>query len=179
MQVMRLISTLSTAVLFAAALMVLTPQTSAAQDKLQRVDAFEFWSVFVDEGAPQKYCYAATVPTDTQISQPIRGRGDAYLLVSTFPAASVSNEISVKLGFPADPNRPPSLRVDGQNFRMFSDGEEAWLEDPSADTKVVSAMRRGARAVVVSTSQRGTVLTDTYSLIGFTDSLGRVRELCP
>lgn len=154
------------------------PKLVSAQEMLQRTDAYDFWSVFVDEAAPQKYCYAATVPTETRSSREGIRRGAVFLLVSSFPAANVANEVSVKLGFPADPNRPPTLEVDGRRFTMFSDNQEAWLENPGSDAQVVDAMRRGATAVLRSTSTRGTELTDTFSLIGFSKSIQRVGELC-
>lgn len=157
----------------------LTPEHGAsAEEPLQRTESFNAWSVFVDEAAPQKYCYAATVPSSTRASRQGIRRGDVFLIVSTFPAANVENEISVKLGFPADPNRPPMLQVGSQQFKMFSDDQEAWLEDPSVDRQVVAAMRQGNEAVITSTSTRGTVLTDTFSLIGFTAAVTRVAEVC-
>ena len=174
----RFANAIALAAFLAGALALAMPTSTTAQELLQRRDAFDFWSVFVDEAAPQKYCYAATVPTDSRSSRRNIRRGDVFLLVSTFPSSNVRNEISVKLGFPADPNRPPVIEVDGKTFTMFSDREEAWLENPGADAQVVDAMRRGATAVVRSTSTRGTQLTDTFSLIGFSASLERVSALC-
>lgn len=153
---------------------------AAAQDQgmLQRKAFFEDWSVFVDEAAPQKYCYAATTPKETRASKKNIRRGDVFLLVSSFPSANVDHEISVKLGFPTDPSRPPSLEIDGRRFAMFADQEEAWLENPGSDDNVVAAMKRGATAIIRSTSSRGTRITDTFSLIGFTASVEQARQLC-
>lgn len=155
------------------------PTLSISQEKIPYVDAFRKWSVFVNEGGGQRSCFAATGPSaDPQFSRSGRSRGDAQLMVATYPGESVSNEVSVKLGYPADGDRSITLAVDGRSFEMFNEGEEAWLM-PEQDADAVAAMRRGATATIVATSTAGTQVTETYSLIGFTAALNRVSELCP
>jgi invasion protein IalB len=39
-------------------------------------------------------------------------------------------------------------------------------------------MKNGARVKVKSTSSRGTKITDTYSLIGFTKALAAIDKAC-
>lgn len=149
-----------------------------AQSKHQRAAAFKDWAVFVDDKAPEKSCWAATVPIETKASKDGIQRGEAFLSVATFPTRGVSNEVSVKLGYPADTDKEIVLVIDGNKFPMFNDGEEAWLESPEQDGAVINAMRRGAKAEVTAVSTRGTRVTDVYSLLGLTNSLERAAELC-
>lgn len=150
----------------------------AAQERLQRVEAFKDWAVFADTAAADKLCYAATVPVQSRADREGIRRGDVYMLVSSYPNQDVRDEISVKLGFPTDPQKPPRLEIGSARFTMFSDGEEAWLETPEDDRKAVAAMRAGSKAVVTAVSARGTTTTDEFSLLGFTASLNKVGELC-
>ena len=57
-------------------------------------------------------------------------------------------------------------------------GEWAWT-DPSDDSEVVAALKRGATATLAGTSSRGTATEDAFSLAGFTaaveDAAGRCR----
>lgn len=150
----------------------------ATAEELRRSEVFRYWSVFVDDEAPDISCYAATAPTDTTSSLPIRRRGDPLLLVSTFPEDNVRNELSVNLGYQPRPDRPTVLKIGGATFNLIIDGEHAFLESPDENGAVMAALRRGRVAVVEATSRRGNEIEDTYSLIGFTAATERVNAIC-
>lgn len=172
-------SAVGAAIAGAIASIAMTASSAAAQTQDRAVERMRDWSVFVAEDAPQRYCYAATVPSETQYSQPTVSRGAAFLIIATYPSDDVANELSVRLGYPADGGEDMYLDVDGARFELFAQGEFAFLASPEQDEEVIRAMRRGARARVTATSRRGTEVTDQYSLIGFTAALERVAELCP
>ena len=46
------------------------------------------------------------------------------------------------------------------------------------DRTVIDAMKAGKKMTVVGFSSRGTETTDTYSLIGFTNSFKNLSESC-
>jgi hypothetical protein len=50
---------------------------------------------------------------------------------------------------------------------------------PDTESALVTALKNGANLTVTGTSKRGTVTTDTYSLIGITAALGRMAMECP
>ena len=56
-------------------------------------------------------------------------------------------------------------------------GEWAWT-DPSDDSRVVAALRRGADAKLTGTSSRGTTTEDTFSLMGFTAAVEDAEARC-
>jgi len=43
---------------------------------------------------------------------------------------------------------------------------------------MITAMKRGSKMLVVGTSSRGTVTTDTYSLSGFTKTKSTIDKTC-
>lgn len=153
---------------------------AAQQSAGELVATHQQWGAFVAEVGGVRSCYAATVPTATETSQSVTSRGEPYLLVSTFPSQNVAEEVSVLLGFEADNSQPITLTVDdGEAFQMFGDGRHAFLASSEQNEAVVTALRRGRAAVVVATSSaRGTVITDTYSLIGVTAALNSASENC-
>lgn len=155
----------------------------AAAQQLKRTERHKDWSVFVNTRAASKYCYAATTPVKTTAKRggravPSIKRDSPFLMVTTFPDRKAVNEVSVRVGYQLDKNKPPSLKVGNASFKMFSDGEDAWSEQPADDSKIVAAFRRGSDAVLTAVSTRGTVVTDTFSLRGFTDAVNSVQRLC-
>lgn len=158
-------------------------RAQGADKELRARETHRDWSVFVDGAGARKYCYAATVPVSTKA---FRGgsevdnitRGQAYLLVARFPSDRIDNEISVRLGYPADDNKQLTLSIGGASFKLYAEGEELWLSSPDDDSAVIAAMRRGSKAVVTATSKRGTRVVDDYSLLGFTASLSAVARAC-
>lgn len=162
----------------ALAILVASPPAFSA-DETDDLKAFHrYWGAFVAGEGSDKRCFAATQPQETTTSQPVRSRGKPFLLVSTFPSDGTVNEVSAVLGFKADNNAGLTLKIDGQEFAMFGDGEQAWLASDTND-KVLEAMRKGVSATVVATSAtRGTRITDAYSLLGLSKALESVAEEC-
>lgn len=152
--------------------------TASAQEAVRASAVFEYWAAFAADDAPAKSCYAATVPVNTEATRENIRRGEAFLMVASYPDRGIENEIMVVLGFPADSDRPLTLKIGAAEFRFFNDGQEAWLERPSRNAEAIQAMRRGAKAFVEATSTRGTTIVDEYSLIGFTKTLEEVDKLC-
>ena len=48
----------------------------------------------------------------------------------------------------------------------------------SDDAKMVTAMKRGAGAIITGVSGRGTVTKDTFSLLGFTAAVEDAEKRC-
>ena len=156
---------------------------ASAQDKLLAKEAHRDWAVFVDGKGASKTCYAASPPTKTDAYKGGTkldriSRGEAFLLVVTYPVDKVTNEVSIRFGYPADAGQEISLEIGGEKFKMFTADKVAWLASPEQDSAVISAMRKGSKAVFTATSQRGTKVVDEYSLLGFTASIEAVAKAC-
>jgi len=105
-------------------------------------------------------------------------RGKIYVTVTHRPAAAVKNEVNVIVGYPLRKNSTATAIVDGRSYRMFTQGDGAWLYDPKSDSAMVAAMKAGSRLTVKGMSSRGTRTTDRYSLIGFTAAYKAISKAC-
>jgi hypothetical protein len=149
----------------------------------ERVAAHTDWSVFV-AGNP-KECYIVSPPTGstaTRDGKPTEvQRGDVRLFVAFRPGENVSNEVSFTGGYPFREGSSVTLAVGADSFTLTPGaggaGEWAWT-DPSDDSRVVAALRKGASAKVSGTSQRGTATEDTFSLSGFTAAVEDAAARC-
>jgi invasion protein IalB len=81
-------------------------------------------------------------------------------------------------GYPFAPGSKVEAKIGSSLFKMFTSGENGWLDSPDVDAKMVTAMKNGATAVVTGVSSRGTKTTDTFSLRGFTYAVKKAQELC-
>jgi hypothetical protein len=131
---------------------------------------FGDWGAFRDRGTDRK-CYAIAMPAQANMNR----RSAAYLTVSTWPGRRIGAQVMVMAGAPL---RSVSLRIDGQGFDMVVRGESAWMADARGDALLAQALSAGGRASVQLVTQRGTRLTDSYSLRGFADAWATARRNC-
>jgi hypothetical protein len=148
-----------------------------AQESANRVAANTDWSVFVEDNP--KECWSVSKPKETVNTKngsvvEVR-RGDILMFVSYRPGAS--GEVSFTGGYPFKPDSPVSLSIGNDSFQLFVDGEWAWSK-PEEDAKIIAAMKRGASAVLVGMSARGTRTEDTFSLLGFTAAVEDAAARC-
>jgi hypothetical protein len=71
-----------------------------------------------------------------------------------------------------------NLNISDNEFELFTDGEWAWPATTADDAKIVTAMKRGASAIVTGVSSRGTTTKDTFSLLGFTAAVEDAESRC-
>jgi invasion associated locus B (IalB) protein len=155
----------------------------ALAQSAERVAAHTDWSVFV-AGDP-KECYIVSPPTASvarREGNPVEvQRGDVRLFVAFRPGENVSNEVSFTGGYPFRDGSTVTLEVGADRFTLGPGqgeaAEWAWT-DPSDDSRVVAAMRRGSSAKVSGTSGRGTTTEDTFSLSGFTAAVEDAEARC-
>lgn len=146
------------------------------------VRTFSGWTLYSATGQ-QQICFLASPPAE---SQPSGIKRDAALLyISAWPKDGVRSEVSVKLGFPARKASEPIASVSGAggaapaSFRMFVKDDRAFVADATQELKLIEAMKKGSRLVVQATSERGTAVTDTYSLTGLSAGLQALASGCP
>lgn len=138
--------------------------------------SYKSWDAFTFNNGKGKVCYIVSAPTDS--SPKNVKRGDIYLLISHRPAEKVRNEVNIIAGYPYGPNSSVRATVDGKAYELFTQGENAWLEKPADETRMVEAMKAGATLTVVGKSNRGTTTTDRYSLLGFTAAHNAISKAC-
>ena len=137
------------------------------------------WTVCLTDSPKQ--CWAASAPksvVNRRGGQVVDARrGDILMFVVYQPDAGVKGQVTFTGGYPFADGSTVELKIGGSSWTMATDDEYAW---PAAedDAEIVAAMKRGAQAVVIGRSGRGTVTTDTFSLIGFTAAVDETAKRC-
>ncbi|MEP4980980.1 hypothetical protein [Ascidiaceihabitans sp.] len=163
----------------AGAAMIAT--SAAAQDQSSnRVAAKTDWSVFVEDNPTE--CWGVSTPKEIVNSRDGRvvaaTRSQILLMVFYRPSAQAKGQVAFTGGYPFAGGSTVNMNISGNEFELFTDGEWAWPASPADDAKIVTAMKRGASAIVTGRSGRGTVTKDTFSLLGFTAAVEDAEKRC-
>ena len=168
--------------LILAAVLGMAALPLAAQE-LAMVDSETDWSVYVAESP--KECFIVSKPTNWSAQRDGQAvtvrRGDIRFYISIIPGEEIINEPSFLAGYPLKQDSPVEMRIDSTSISLYPNAEinpeYAWPR-PDEDSALITAMRGGSEAIVVGTSARGTITTDTFSLIGFTAAFEKAQEMC-
>lgn len=165
-------------ILFTLAAFALAASTVHAQTPQQTpLGTFNDWAAYSADTAGGKTCFVISQPT-RRAPEGLR-RGDAYFFVTHRTGQNaVKNEISMQVGFPTQANSAAEVSVGNAQFRLFTADERAW-SDGRIDGELVQAMRAGVDMSIRTTSGRGNVTTDTYSLRGVSAALDAINQACP
>lgn len=138
------------------------------------------WSVYVEDDP--RACWAVSAPLETINTRDgttveVR-RGDIQLMIAYQPADDVNGQVMFAGGYPFAAGSTVTMTVGDDVFELFTEEGFAWAEDEAADARIIAAMKRGADAVLVGRSGRGTQTQDKFSLIGFTASADAAASRC-
>lgn len=150
-----------------AALLVVAGGTSAAAaQSVQALGEFRDWAAYAASEGTGQVCFAMSKPTS--VSPPVDGYTQAYLYLTHRPAEGLSNEINLVAGFDFAPDQPARLAVGSQSFELFTQKDAAWLADVSRSDTLAGAMRAGSTLTIEGTTDKGILVTETFSLAGAT-----------
>ncbi|MBN9888722.1 invasion associated locus B family protein [Salipiger abyssi] len=163
------------------AFLALAATSALAQEESQnRVNAITDWSVF--EGNDPRECWAVTTYKESVNTKDGRvvsvRRGDILLMVFYRPGANVTGQVAFTGGYPFAGGSTVNVNISGSEFELYTEGEWAWPATPQEDAKIITAMKRGADAVLTARSSRGTQTQDTFSLLGFTAAVEDAEKRC-
>ncbi|HSI41235.1 MAG TPA: invasion associated locus B family protein [Xanthobacteraceae bacterium] len=161
---------------FGAALAMAGISAAAAQGAPKLVQQFGDWGVYLDQSGPGKICYALSQPKKREPEG--LNRDPAYFFVSSRTAENVRNEISVIAGFPLKEDSAATLTIGPTSFQLYTRESGAWVRNVAEEARLVDALRKGRDVVVKTTSRRGNVTTDTYSLSGLGAAVDRAAQEC-
>jgi Invasion associated locus B (IalB) protein len=151
-------------------------QTGAATT----LGSFKQWTAYSSSDAGGKMCFIASEPTNSKYAPSApKSRDKAYFMVTTIPAKKIKNEASTIIGYAFKEGSKVTVDVEGKKFTMFTDKDNAWIENQAQEATLVSAMKGAKTMSVEGTSKRGTVTTDTYSLSGLASALDAIAKECP
>lgn len=161
----------------AIAVFTVAAGAASAQESTNRVAQNTDWSVFVEDNP--KECWSVSKPKETVNTKGGKvvavKRGDILLFVSFRPGKS--GEVSFTGGYPFKKESTVELTIGKESFQLFTQGEWAWSR-PDEDAKIIAAMKKGADAVAVGMSGRGTRTEDKFSLLGFTAAVDDAGKRC-
>ncbi len=138
---------------------------------------FDDWNAFSVQEEGGKACYMSSAPIKS-VGKYTR-RDDSFLTVTHRPHHNTFDVVSFEAGFTIRKGSKPTLKVDRKKtMTMIPVGGFAWLKEEADDKKMVADMRLGGKAVLNSQSARGTKITDTFSLKGFSRAYRAIQEAC-
>jgi hypothetical protein len=154
-----------------------------------RVNAETDWSVFVEDEPTQ--CWVVSAPRETVNTRDGRvvavRRGEILLFVSYWPTENRMGEVTFTGGYPFAEDSTVTVQIGDAEFELFTQnvrneqGESvgwAWAASEQDDQRIITAMKRGAEAVLTARSSRGTQTVDTFSLLGFTAAVEDAETRC-
>jgi invasion protein IalB len=134
------------------------------------------WGVYASQAPKTKICFALTQPKE-RLPANLK-RDSAYFFVSTRPGENVSNEVSVLVGFPLKEDVDASIQIGSDSYSLYARKDGAWVRNIAEEARLVESLRKGSSLTIKSTSLRGNVTTDRYSLSGISQALDRVAAEC-
>lgn len=142
----------------------------------RRVASHGDWAVYVNEDTPDgRVCYALSDATETAPQSLNHGR--VVLMVGSWANGARTEQVMFQTGYAMRPAGPVRARVGSDTFRLFVDGEDAFVFDDE-EASLVRAMRRGATMRVEAMSARGNATAYEFSLSGVTAALRTVAGAC-
>ena len=105
-------------------------------------------------------------------------RGDIFAIVTHRPASNRIGEVSINAGYTYKQKSSVRLKIGSRSWDLFTEGASAWAPTSQEDKAIIKAMRAGSSMTVKGTSTRGTLTTDTYSLLGFSKAFGAINQAC-
>ncbi|MBQ0805866.1 MULTISPECIES: invasion associated locus B family protein [unclassified Sulfitobacter] len=152
----------------------------AQSQSTNRVAAETDWSVFVEDNPTE--CWGVSTPKEMVNSRDGRvvavNRGQTLLMVFYRPSAGAKGQVAFTGGYPFASGSTVNMDISGTTFELFTEGEWAWPATPEDDNKIITAMKRGASAIMTARSGRGTQTKDTFSLLGFTAAVEDAAKRC-
>ena len=167
--------TLVAGLLIAAAVAFARPDPAPAQ-ALERIGDFKDWSAFTTGDGGSKVCFMSSQPLRDYCNDTTRAA--IYTFVTHRPSEGRVGEVNVKPGYTYQDGSYVDLSIDGQKFQLVTQEGNAWPHAPETDKKIIQAMIKGSSMIVRGTSSKGTLTTDTYSLLGFTNAYQAISRAC-
>ena len=154
----------------------LAAEFAAAQQDVADLGTFKDWKAQTFTESGKNVCTMWSEPSES--AGDYKKRDPVYIFVTHRPYANRLDEISINIGYTFKKAAPVSISIGGADFALFSDGDTAWARTSKEDRKLVRAMRAGSNMTVSAVSSRGTKITDTFSLSGFTAAYNAITKAC-
>ncbi len=141
------------------------------------IDKFGDWIAQTYDDSGKTLCYATSAPKKQAGN--FKSRGNPYIAITHAPQSGVRDQVSYIAGYELKPGSDVKLTIGKQTFSLsVLQKDRAWAKDADTDKTLIDAMRKGNSMTIKGTSSRGTDITDTYSLTGFTKAYAAIGAAC-
>lgn len=156
---------------------LMLPSSAQAQEPTF-VEQSRDWDVFTTTIEGARACFIVSKPR-TYDPMPESRHGDVFFYLTRRPAASVTAEPLILVGYSFAEGSQVTATVGASNFTFLTQGPRAFLNNPAEGANLLAAMRAGSELRVRGTSSRGTNVTYSFSLSGVTAGTNRTAADCP
>lgn len=149
---------------------------STTADAAKLVEKSGDWSMFSHDAAQKRICFVATQPSSSTPKD--AKREQAFFYISAWPKDGVKSEVSILLGYPIKKGSDVTVTVGSASFKLFAQGDKAFVANPNDELKLIEAMKRGSTMDVAATAEAGFETQDKFSLSGITAALKNLGSKC-
>ncbi|MFN3172174.1 MAG: invasion associated locus B family protein [Hyphomicrobiales bacterium] len=161
----------------AVGLGMIAPGVALAQEPTF-VEQSRDWDVFTTTIEGAQACFIVSKPRSYD-PMPESRHGDVFFYLTRRPAANVTAEPLILVGYSFAEGSQVTTTVAGTSFTFLTQGPRAFLNNPAEGPNLLTAMRAGSDMRVSGTSSRGTSVTYVFSLSGVTAGTNRTAADCP
>jgi hypothetical protein len=144
----------------------------AATPAPKAIGTFDDWQAATHVEAGQTVCYAFTRAQGSTPAQP--GRGDVVLTVTQRP--SVRDAVALSAGFEYAANAAVAVQIDKDTQEFYTAKRSAFARDGHA---TVALFQKASKVQTQSPGPRNAVITDNFSLRGFSKAYDAINKACP
>ena len=160
----------------AAAVLLLCFAGAALGEGAREIARHGAWVVMAGESDGQRTCFATTQPR-TRVPTGM-ARDQTYVYISAWPKDGIKAEFSVATGTAVRPGSKVMVIVGEYRYALFTANERAYVADPTAELKLIDAMKKGSSMVIESIDDSGRLVSDIYSLVGLAQTLAAITKGC-
>ncbi len=152
--------------------------TAALAQEPTFVEQSRDWDIFTTTIEGSQACFIVSKPRSYD-PMPESRHGDVFFYMTRRPAAGVSAEPLILVGYSFAEGSQVTTTVAGTSFTFLTQGPRAFLNNPADGANLLAAMRAGSDMRVTGQSSRGTNVTYVFSLSGVTAGTNRTAQDCP
>lgn len=146
-------------------------QRPPAADGPKSIGTFQDWQAATHTEGGQPVCYALTRAKSSAPATP--GRGEVVLTVTQRP--SLRDAVAISAGFAFAANAEVKVEAGATTFEFYTAQRSAFAREGG---KTVAAFNKASQAVAKAPGPKG-VVTDTFSLRGFSAAYAAITKACP
>jgi invasion protein IalB len=161
----------------AAALLTMALNVGATAAEPASLGVFNDWTAYTYKAADTKVCYVVSQPKSSESAKKVK-RDPIFFLITHMPGRKINGEVSTIIGYPFKEQTTVQVKVDEEDFVLFTNGDGAWADTTAKEKKIVAAMKNGKKLSVTGTSWKGTETTDHYSLSGISAAMDKIDSAC-